>query len=271
MNDYFNRITQMIFHSPDDKPEGSIMKFGGVEVDLSAEPEVLAAKMAEAQKAYVASSDAGIKSAQALKTANADFEKFKKENLVPPSVGNKEMEALMTKMFDDKMAGITAVEAEGRKLNLNRVIEEEDKALRKEFSMLSDDEFKTAMKESNELWNKQESTTRTGGVYQTIAKLSLGKELQKNVIKVKDEVAYATMMNNPEQAKKFIEDYAKKAGIDINMNAAAGIVNQENFTTEYNKKTAAFKAEKDSNKRTRLAMEIADMRKAGGSMGYKYE
>lgn len=272
MNELFNRIIGNAFFDAGDgggNGGNAPIKFGGVEVDLAAEPEVLAAQIAKAQEAYVSSSNAGIKSAKELKEANAAFETFKKDNKNQKPL-NQDIKSMITEMFKESMGEFNKVAAKGREINLNAGIKETDQALRKDFSMLGDDAYSEAMKEANELWNKQDSNTRNGEMYQNIARLSLGKELRKNSSVIKDEIAMETIMKNPELSKKFLEEYVKKTGVDINM-PSGGFNNQESFTTQYQDKLKEFGAERDSQKRKDLAVEISTLRNTGKQFGFTYD
>jgi hypothetical protein len=270
MNDLIEQILGDTFYDEGDGDGGNdTFKFGGVEVDLTAEPDVIAAQMAEAQKSYVESSNAGIQSAKDLKEKGLEFEIFKKE-FKKQNPDNQEMKSMMAEMFKDGMAEFNKVAQKGREINLGRTIETKNQELRKDYNMLDTVAYDSAMKETLEMWNKQDPNIRSGEMYENIAKLSLGKAMKTNFVKIQDNAAMKTIMESPELQAKFIEEYVKRTGIDVNM-PAGGFNNQESFTTQYEETQKAFKDERDSEKRKELAVKLSNLRNSGKQFGFKYD
>jgi|LGOV01.1.fsa_nt_gb hypothetical protein len=248
-----------------DEPGGPI-KFGGVEVDLNAEPEVIKAAMLKAQETYNASSTAGIESAKNLKDMKVEFEALKKskEKAGGPGLTAEDVKKIM----QEQMGDFTAIADKGRQLNLDRSNEQSRKELRSEFAFLDDKTFNEVIADVDVDFKNQDAQVRTGNVYKNMLEHKLGKSLRKNIDSVNKDKAMELLMGNPEAMKELIDGYSKKMGIDVNM-PQGGVTNQKDFETKISGYEAEFAKERNSDKRKVLVQKIADTRAVGANLGYK--
>ena len=268
-NFIYQTLGMSMFLSPEGDDGGTI-KFGGIEVDLNADPEELKASILKANEAYKASSTQGINAKKELDAKNAEIAKLKemKKEAGKEGTFNGMSEEAIQKYIDSKLEDVNNIAKKGKQFNLEREVEKSKESLRQEFSYLDDETFNEAMKDIDTTFKNQDEGIRSGAMYKNIAEVKLSKALRQNLKSIDSKAAMDKIMSDPEALKQVLERYSKESGIDVNI-PEGGFTDQPSFETKVSELQKEFKKERDPRKRAAIAQKVADIQSEGKKYGFK--